>query len=314
VAAYFPEDAPSRYMLTEGLYTAGVASLSGAYRLLDWLDLGASLGLFYLRLDGQRWINQALPDAGDLNADVVVRMVGEDYRFYFNAGVCVRLLPGLTLGLSFTSGSEVDLVGKLEVSLPPGWEEDELVKALVDAEILKPGRYAMHTRMSVPYGIAAGLNWEALEELELSADFRYWFYQTYEQMDIFHDFSIDLGTEEPLVPNPMTFEKQYRGSWSVSLGVLGRPFAIPLELMAGWNYKLSPSPSRTKSLDSPEMTSTGASLGLRYTFWETFRVSATYFRYWFLNYDVPDSMLEPPQNIRFTGGLNTFSVVLELML
>lgn len=315
IGAFLPEDSPARYAVVEGYFTAGVASLSAGYRLpapLDWLDVGLSAGLLYVRIEGKRWQN--FPILLDTNTDVIIRMVGEDYRPWWNAGVVARPLPGLSLGLAFIGGADVALKGRLDISLPEGWEEDPLTRSLVDAGWLYEGRFGMTSHMQVPYGLSAGVNYQIIEELEVAFDFRYWFYRTFEEQRIDHNIDIAIRKGEPAIDSPIVIPKEYEDSWTVSLGFLGRPFEIPLELMAGGTYDHSPAPSRTKSLDSPTVNLAGFSLGARYLLSGTWRFSLTYYHYWYLKDTIDDSILEPPQNAVFEGTVDTFSVQLEVIL
>jgi len=315
IGAFLPEDTPARYAVVEGYFTAGVMSFSAGYTLpgpLDWLDVGVSAGLLYVRIEGKRWQN--FPILLDNNADVIIRMVGEDYRPWWNAGIVARPIPKLSLGLSFIGGADVALKGRLDISLPEGWEDDPLTKSLVDAGWLYEGRFGMTQHMKVPYGIAAGINYEIIPELEVAFDFRYWLYHTFEEQRIDHNIDIAIREGEPAIDSPIIIPKEYEDSWTVSLGFLTRPFPFPLELMCGGTYDHSPAPSHTKSLDSPTVNLAGFSLGARYLLFDTWRFSLTYYHYWYLKDTIDDSILDPPQNAIFEGYVDTVSVQVEVIL
>jgi long-subunit fatty acid transport protein len=295
-----------------------VMSFSAGYRLpgsLDWLDVGVSCGLLYVRIEGKRWQNFPIfPGISDHNTDVIIRMVGEDYRPWWNAGVVARPIPELSLGLSFIGGADVALKGRLDISLPDGWEDDDLTKSLVDQGWLYEGRFGMTSHMKVPYGIAAGINYEIIPELEVAFDFRYWLYHTFEEQRIDHKIDMEISEGEKIIDSPIIIPKEYEDSWTVSLGFLTRPFPFPLELMCGGTYDHSPAPSKTKSLDSPTVNLAGFSLGARYLLFDTWRFSLTYYHYWYLKDTIDDSMLDPPQNAIFEGYVDTVSVQLEVIL
>lgn len=310
IGAFLPEDAPSRYMVVEGYFVAGVSCFSAAWRLpapLDFLSLGAGLGLLYVRIEGKKWMN--INSLQEYNTDFVISQAGEDYRPFYNLGVTADLPGGVTLGMSFIGGADVTLKGRLDVGLAPGAEMDPILAAL---HLDITGRYDMEQKMKVPAGLAAGVNWAIIPELELAADFRWWFYRVYENQEIYHNIDIQIGGQS-FVDNPLVIPKDYGDSWTLSGGVLARPFALPLELMAGGSYDHSPAPSRTKSLDSPTTNLAGFSLGVRYTLFDTWRLSLTYYRYWYLKDTVEDSILEPPQNSEFSGSVDTFSLQGEVI-
>lgn len=62
IGAFLPDDAPTRYMVTEAYFIAGVTSVSAGYRLpkpLDLLCLGASVGAMYVRQEGKKWMTRS---------------------------------------------------------------------------------------------------------------------------------------------------------------------------------------------------------------------------------------------------------------
>lgn len=314
IGAFLPEDAPTRYLVVEGYFVAGVASVSAAYRLpgsWSFLSIGASVGLLYVRIEGERWLN--LQSLGEYNTDFVIHMVGEDYRPYWNLGVTADVPGGVTLGLAFIGGADVELIGRLDIDLAPGREKDPILAGLEDDGLVLEGAYSLRQTMKVPAGLSFGVNWAILDELELAFDLRWWFYSVFEQQNLYHDIDLEI-LGEPALPNPMVTPKDYGDSWTFSLGALGRPFSVPLELMAGWTYDISPAPNKTKSLDSPTVDLTGLSLGARYTLADTWRLSLTYYHYWYLKDVIDDSILAPPQNSVFSGSVDTFSVQLEVVM
>ncbi|HUU03875.1 MAG TPA: outer membrane protein transport protein [Myxococcota bacterium] len=304
IGAFMPEDAPTRYTVVEAYFVAAVSAISGAYRLpgpLDFITLGASLGLQYVRMEGSKWYNFNL---FELNTDLEIKQVGEDYRPFYNFGICADILPQLTVGLSFIGGADVTLKGRLEIGFAEGGKRDPSLDKVAEGFI---GAYDMTQTMKVPAGINAGVNWEIIPQLELAVDFRYWFYSVFETQNIYHN--IPGG----LLPNPLVTPKNYEDSWTISAGFLGRPFSFPLELMGGWSYDHSPAPNQTKSLESPTVNLTGFGLGARYTLFDRWRLSLTYYRYWYLKDTIDNSILVPPQNSIFSGSVDTFSVETEVV-
>ncbi|MBN2497521.1 MAG: outer membrane protein transport protein [Deltaproteobacteria bacterium] len=316
IGAFMPEDAPSRYIVTEAYFVVGLASLTAACHLpepIDWISLGASLGVMYVRMEGKRWLN--VPLYGDVTADYTLHLLGEDYRPFWNLGLTARPLKSLALGLVLLGGTNVALDGNLDIALPPGVEEEDPVLLAVTEGRGLLGRYDQTTRMKVPQGLGVGINWTVIDELDLAFDFRWWFYDAFKEQSMDHNIDQTvLG--EPAVEDPMITPKDYEPSWTVSAGTLVRPLpdSLPLELMAGFTYDKSPSPSRTKSLESPTTNLAGLSFGARYLFAERWRVALTYYHYWYLKDEVNDSILDPPQNSIFSGSVNTVSLQLEVLL
>lgn len=201
--------------------------------------------------------------------------------------------------------------GRFDIDLAPTTTQD-LFKS--------DGGLAGHYRLKrmtteVPPGLNLGVNWIVIPQLTLAADFRYWFYNVYKEQIVETDlFDVKPAFKTSVVkPEMFNTPKNYEDSWTISLGGLTRPFlSFPIELMAGWTYDHSPAPSKTTSLDSPTVNLTGFSLGARYTLAEMWRLSLTYYRYWYLHQTVTDSTLNPPQNSQFEGSVDTVSVELEV--
>ncbi len=303
IGADLPKEAPTKYMVTDALFVVGMASISVGYRLpepVDWLSLGFSLGLLYTRLEGKRWHNQHI--LFDVGYDYIMHLQGEDYYPFFNFGIIANPIPQISLGLTYIAGANLELEGNLEISLPPDSDLESDPLDLV-------GTYKQTTHMKVPHGLAAGISWQVIDELELAADYRHWFYRTFKYQDMYHDIEL-------MEDNPIRTPKNFKDSKTFSLGAMVSPFPdwLGLDFMAGWTYDWSPAPSKTKSLDTPTVDLTGFSLGARYTYDEHWRLTLTYYRYWYLKDTVEDSILIPPQNSEFWGTVDTVSLQLEITL
>lgn len=310
IGAFMPEDVPSRYLVTEGYFIAGVTSLSLGWRLpepFSRVSVGGSLGALYIRQEGKKWLNPLrLP-----HYEYRIHIVGEDWRPFYNLGVTVDLPGNVTLGASFIGGASVEMKGRLDIELAPGTETD-----LFSGVGGLAGNYRLKKMTAeVPPGLNLGISWDIIPELEVAADFRYWFYRVYEVQRIETNITdVKPGLSSFLKPETFNTPKDYEDSWTISLGARARPFAaLPLDLMAGWTYDHSPAPGKTKSLDSPTVNLTGFSLGARYFLGQHWRFSATYYRYWYLHQEVTDSVLDPPQNSEFSGTVDTISVQTEVV-
>jgi len=316
IGAFLPDDAPTRYMATEAYFVAGMASLTVAYRLpgvMDWLAAGASLGVMYVRLEGKRWQNVHL--YGDETTDYVLHLIGQDYKLFWNVGLTANPIDSLTLGFVFLGRVNAELAGSVEFSLPKGVEaENPVLLALTNQQGLA-GKYNQTTHMVIPAGLGAGVDWQVIPELALAADFRWWFYDAFKTQDMYHDIDVAIG-DTPVLENPMVTQKRFQPSWTISAGAMVRPLpdALPLDLMVGGTYDESPAPDETKSLDTPTTDLAGFSFGARWTFDEHWRLSVTYYHYWYLKDSVLTSELDPPQNSKFWGNVNTVSLQVDVKL
>ncbi len=308
---FFPREEPSRYVMIEGFLMSGAVALSTAYRLpgaLSFLSLGTSLGVRVFYQQGEAYQRFNLDDQGN-GLDIYAQRKGTDYRPLYNFGLTADLPKGFTLGAMFVGGTPVRIKGKITLSEP----DDEIQPLLtsVDQSLSLLKTYDMTNELQMPHGIAVGLAWHALDSLELAADYRHWFYSSFEEQRMYHNIDVALIPGQPLVKNPMVTPKDYGDSWTVSAGALGRPFAIPLDLMAGWTFDHSPVPDHTLTMEQPFVDLTGVSVGSRYRLGKDWRVALTYYHYWYLRDQVDNSILDPPQNLIFEGSSDVVSFQLE---
>jgi len=266
-----------------------------------------------VRQEGERWQN--VPLYGDETTDYVLHLIGQDYKLFWNAGLTVNPIDSLALGFVFLGRVNAQLKGSLEFSLPPGVEEEDPILLALTGQQGLVGKYHQTTHMVIPAGLGVGVNWGVIRELDLAVDFRWWFYDAFKSQDMYHDIDVAIG-DTPAVENPLITPKRFGPSWTISAGALVRPLpdVLPLDLMIGGTYDESPAPNETKSLDTPTTDLAGFSLGARWTFDEHWRVSLTYYHYWYLKDEVTTSELDPPQNAKFWGHVDTFSLQLDVKL
>ena len=308
---FFPKAEPSRYVMIEGFLMSGATALTSAYRLpgsLSFLSLGASLGLRVFYQQGEAYQRFNLDDLGN-GLDIYARRQGTDYRPLYNFGLTADLPRGLTVGMMFVGGTPVRIKGTITLSEP----DDEIQPLLtsVDRSLALLKTYDMTNELRMPHGLAVGLSWRALDSLELAADYRHWFYSSFKEQRMYHNIDVALVPGKPLLASPMVTPKDYGDSWTVSAGALARPLKIPLDLMAGWTYDHSPVPDHTLTMEQPFVDLTGFSVGSRYRVNQDWRVSLTYYHYWYLRDQVDNSILDPPQNIIFQGTSDVVSFQLE---
>jgi len=217
-----------------------------------------------------------------LNTDMILDIQGDNVTWAFDVGVLVKPVKSLSIGMIFSSGSELNLRGDVKAS----WAKDG---ALI-------GKTKQTTNMIIPLAIRAGVNWAIVPNFEVGADFSYWHYQTNQmQVSTLDDKLAGLsGFSDP---------KNFKNSWNWCLGFLYRP--IPeLDLMAGYQMDYTPNPTSTLSLENPGVDQKGFSIGTRWRINDRWRVSLAYVHNWFDLIDVQDSIGTPPANAKGHGANN----------
>ncbi len=298
--ASLPLDEPTRYHATQALFVSGRATLAAAYDFNDYITIGGSLSLLYTYLTAQRYLNTGMLPAGSdsqndpkydgrfksreetLNTDMILDIQGDNITWAFDVGVLVKPVKSLSIGMIFSSGSELNLRGDVKAS----WAKDG---ALI-------GKTKQTTNMIIPLAIRAGVNWAIVPNFEVGADFSYWHYQTNQmQVSTLDDKLAGLsGFADP---------KNFKNSWNWCVGFLYRP--IPeLDLMAGYQMDYTPNPTSTMSLENPGVDQKGFSIGTRWRINDRWRVSLAYVHNWFDLIDVQDSIGTPPANAKGHGANN----------
>lgn len=301
--ASLPVEEATRYHATQALFISGRATVAAAYDFNDHITVGASLSLLYTYLTAQRYLNMGmLPSASDVqndpkydgrfktldetkDSDIILDIQGDNVTWAFDVGILVKPVKSLSIGLVFSSGSDLKLRGDVKAT----WRKDGTTL----------GETKQTTHMIIPLSIRAGINWAIVPNFEIAADVSYWHYQTNQmQVSVLDDKIATLsGFSDP---------KNYGNSWNWCIGLLYRP--IPeLDLMAGYQMDYTPNPTSTLSLENPGVDQKGFSVGGRWRINDHWRVSLAYVHNWFNLIDVQDSIGSPPANAKGHGANNEFA-------
>jgi len=124
-----------------------------AYKIFDWLSVGAGVSLFiYSRTDSYVY----LPDILDQSKAYINVNNKQRYTYVPDLGILVRILEDLTIGLSYLGSDDFPIVGHSNVQVPQLNQEFEQV---ID-------QYVFFT----PYRISLGGAYQISERLKASMD------------------------------------------------------------------------------------------------------------------------------------------------
>jgi long-chain fatty acid transport protein len=291
VGASFPEDAVTRYHLIDSYVVAGNVTATLAYKVADWLSVGAGFSLIYMKLHARRYffpVVGKLDLGGFLGGESILELNGDDVGFGANVGVLLSP-PGapFTFGLTLISRTDLELEGPVRLEPGPG------------ALLKEPMEGTQRTDFMTPWIIQGGLHWDLTSWLEVGAEIRYYVYhQLVEQRT-----ELEMEPISSLLPE-LTLPKHYMDSWQASGGFkIMAPWLVEdLELMIGMIYSSSPVPDRTLSAEQPSFDRWGLHTGVRYRFNPTWRVTLSWSHYQYLDRSVRDSLTTPPSNIDCVVG------------
>ena len=166
-AALDPNDSwAGRYSLQEIELLTLTANPSAAYRVNNWLSLGAGVTVMYADLTYELAappINPPVGGAGKVKVD------GDDWAFGYNFGVLLELSPHTRVGVTYVSKVEPEFSGDLEVKLGvgPGFSTSSDVE-LTFPQLVRVGAYHELNDQWALLGTVGWEDWSNFDDLAVS--------------------------------------------------------------------------------------------------------------------------------------------------
>jgi long-subunit fatty acid transport protein len=320
--AYLPEDAPTAYFVTHGLFVSAAVALGAGWRINKWLAVGANLSYNYLYLSYAQKFSTAdlltpngeAPDitaklaqaaVGDLNLDYT----GRDDGMGWTLGVLVTPFEELALAMVYSGWTSARFNGPVSINSlgsalapnPTAYNAADLRAKVGSLGYKLP--YRLEVGMAIPPALMWGVNFRPAWWMEMGVDFRLWLYSLYKRQDMVPLYHQDEEGEEPLSADALSKDKHYGNSWEIAWGLLVRPlpFHRTLELMTGFGFDHSPVPDSTFSIDNPSMNQLLFTFGVRETIGKRLRLGLAYMMDTYLGRNVTNSVANPPVNVRVSG-------------
>lgn len=310
-AAYLPEDAPTAYNIIGGYFLVLSSTAGFGWRLHPRLSVGASLSYNYMRLTMSQKISLAAslpPDVAamgqSLLGDLRMDYEGEDHGLGWSLGILATLVPGLTLGLSYSGATPARFEG--DVSFTALGQQAQQFPGLLASSLRTFGYklpVGLEIEIPIPHALQGGLNLAPRPWLEVGFDVRLWLYNLITSQALVPVYDPSAPGKEPLTEEGLSRDKDYHLSYQVALGLLVRPLAVDpsLELMTGAAYDRSPTPGTSFTLDNPALSHVKLTVGARWMPRPWLRLSLSYFLNIALARDIRGSETNPPTNVRGKG-------------
>jgi long-subunit fatty acid transport protein len=317
-----PEEAPTRYFMTDGYFAVIAATVGLGWRISDRVALGAHVSYNYMRMKyGFRLSlidvltpEGAPPDllgqlAQTIFGDVDLRYVGVDHGAGFCLGLLLDPTDWMSIGITYMASSSANFEGDLALS---STREGSDLAALETLGYALPT--GLEVQMAIPPALGLGFNFTPAPWAEIGLDLRVWLYNMYTHQTLRPIYDPDQPGEQPMSEASLSRDKDNTVSFELALGALFRPWRghPGLELMVGVGYDHSPVSDESFSLDSPSMSQVIASAGLRWRINDHFRLAAAYMMLKYLARDVTTSRTSPPTNVRGSGFNHIPSLELEV--
>ncbi len=271
-------EAPQRYATADYRGTTlSKVTLGSGYRVLEWLNVGASLQMLVGNFSSINTISACdlvmctQPENPDY--DIVARMTAKNLVIPGGqVGVQVRPWEWLGLGLAWESGYTIDQDVELAIRLPSA--------AAFDGASVSPDNATGRIHMKLPQQFRAGVEARIDSDTRIEAAY---VYETWSVQDI-----IAIKTNDTTLQNvpgvgdasvsSMNIGRGLRDTWSVRLGGEYRPplgGTRPLTLRAGTMYEPSAVPANMLSPMMVDLRKIMASAGVEYR-WGRWHFEATY--------------------------------------
>ena len=224
----YDDDWVGRYYVTEAEFVTFAANPVAAYRINDWLSVGAGASVVYAELDQKAAINNSL----DGLPDGELELEESDVGYGFNLGLLVEPREGTRFGLTYRSEIDLDYDDVLEIKdLGPTLSAalGGVLDAKVDLEMNLPQvvMFSGYHEMTDRLAVMANIGWQEWSEFGKS------------------DIIINSNTTTRL-----TQDRNYEDTWHFALGMQYR-IMDPWLLSAGVAYDESPVEDEDRTPDLP---------------------------------------------------------------
>ncbi len=214
------------------------ATPSVAYKINDWLSIGAGLQIEYFKTR----LNSALPVTANPGTYPSFGLEGDNIGVGATAGVTVTPFVGTTIGLGYRSTVEHELTGTAGAAFP-----------------LTPPT-PIKTTLHTPDMVSLGITQVITPDFSLSGELEW---TNWSRFGTFPVYNQNTGAAYTLLGSPVTLAFRYRDSWFVSLGgeyKLNSAWTV----RAGLGYETTPIRTADLGVRVPDTNRITTSLGLSY--------------------------------------------------
>ena len=226
----YENDWVGRYYVQEIKLQALGVQPAVAYRVTDWLSLGAGVVALYGVLEEKVAVNNIGPN----QPDGKLKIEDSDWTYQVNLGVLVEPRKGTRFGLTYLSEGDLEFKDKPNFSnLGPGLEATLRANGLLDAEI--------KVEFNMPQALMFSAYHELTDRLALMGNLGW---QDWSQ---FGKVGVAVTSENS---SSLTIDRNYQDTWHVAFGAQYR-VAQPWLLTAGVAYDSSMVDDEDRTPDLP---------------------------------------------------------------
>ena len=161
----WPSDWKGRFLIQDVSFKAITIQPTVSYKIKDIVGIGAGFVIAYGDVD----LNKAIP-LQDANGEGSLNMTGSTIKYGFNAGVQVRPMKGLDLGLSYRSKINMSVDGadatfKVPASVSPNFPNNKV-----------------DVTLPLPANLDFGASYEINDRIMVGIDLNYVFWNVYDSL------------------------------------------------------------------------------------------------------------------------------------
>jgi long-chain fatty acid transport protein len=252
----YEDDWVGRYYVQDVTLQAAAVQPAIAWRVNDWLSVGAGVAVLYGILDDKIAVNNIAPNLPDGK----LKLKDEDWTAQFNLGLLVEPQKGTRLGLTYLSEADLDFNDRLDFSgLGPG-----LLAVLGSRGTLNK---KLDLGLTMPQAVMFSAYHEFTDRLALMANLGWQDWSQFGRIDV----SLDSPT--------LTADLDYKDTWHAALGAEYR-ISDPWLLTGGVAYDSAMMDDDQVSPSLPVSDTWRFGLGTHYAWSEDVTLTGSYELAW----------------------------------
>jgi len=250
----WPNDWVGKAITTKATIQTYFFNPTVAYRFGDTAGFNAAVGVGFNYALGGVLLKKRIPNF-DPQPTITLETSRPGTGMGFTAGILLKPIEGISIGLSYRSPTKIDLSGTATID-----------GASPTVQPLFPGGDAT-TSIKFPSVLFAGVAYRPVRNLELEADFQFTGWSSYDQLEINFD-------KETTAQKDQVFPKNYKDVFMIRLGAeytLGN-----LQLRAGYIFDKNPVPDESLEPLLPDANRNDLSIGFGYRLTPNWTVDVSY--------------------------------------
>ncbi|HEY7746085.1 MAG TPA: outer membrane protein transport protein [Desulfuromonadales bacterium] len=255
----YDDDWVGRYYIREATLQAAAIQPAIAWKVNDWLSVGAGVAAIYGMLEEKMAVNNIDPSLPDGELE----LKDEDWSVQYNFGLLLEPKKGTRFGLTYLSEADIDFEDRVEFSgLGPGLQTILTNHGLIDAKL--------DLGVTLPQAVMFSAYHQLNDRLSIMGNLGWQDWSQFGKVDV------AVSAEDA---TSLTADLGYEDTWHAALGAQYR-LAEPWLLTGGVAYDSSMLDDEERSPAMPVGESWRFALGTRYDWSKDVTLGAAYELAW----------------------------------